>query len=233
MKQTLADTAYDQLLNKIYSLELQGGDRIVEQQLTELLGIGRTPLRQAIQRLANDGLIDLNPGTFAVIHSFTEKEKQDYGMVRLAIDTMAAPLAILNGSNRDFQGLMDITIECQKAFERDDIQDRIRLDYAFHTGFVALADNQELIKIQEQLTKRGRLMQLQTYSQKGPSFCDLSGHLDIIRSLTDRDTSACIQAVQHHLGHSFETPMNSQAWQAVKAALDQVYRSEATSGRIA
>ncbi len=233
MKQTLADTAYDQLLDMIYSLELKGGDRIVEQQLIDQLGIGRTPLRQAIQRLASDGLIDLNPGSFSIVHTFTEKEKQDFGLVRLAIDTVATPLVILNGSNKDFQNLMDITIACQKAFERQDIGERIRLDYSFHTQFVALSDNMELCKIQEQLTKRGRLMQLQTYSQKGSSFCDLSGHLDIIRALNERDTDACLKAVQAHLSHAFDSSGSSTSWASVESALDTLSQPEALDHRSA
>ncbi|MCD8083724.1 MAG: GntR family transcriptional regulator, partial [Clostridiales bacterium] len=199
----------------------KGGDRVIEPQLIEALGIGRTPVRQAIQRLASDGLLDANPGTFAIVHSFTEKERQDYGMVRLAIDTVAAPLVILNGSNRDFQNLLDTTIACQKASEQNDIPERIRLDFAFHNLFVALSGNHELTKIQEQITRRGRLMQLQIYRRQGASFCDLSGHLDIIRALHDRDTSSCILAVKAHLGHSYASDSDvTPEWKAVESALN-------------
>ena len=59
MKQTLADTAYKKLLDMIYSLKYQSGDRLVEQQLINELEISRTPVREAIRRLASDGLVDL------------------------------------------------------------------------------------------------------------------------------------------------------------------------------
>ena len=55
MKQTLADTAYEKLLDMIYSLKYQSGDRLVEQQLINELEISRTPVREAIRRLAGDG----------------------------------------------------------------------------------------------------------------------------------------------------------------------------------
>ena len=61
MKQTLADTAYEKLLDMIYSLKYQSGDRLVEQQLINELEISRTPVREAIRRLAGDGLAHL-PG---------------------------------------------------------------------------------------------------------------------------------------------------------------------------
>lgn len=222
MKQTLADKAYEQLLDRIYSLEYQEDNRIVEQQLIELLGIGRTPVREAIRRLAGDGLIDLSPGTFARIHTFSDKEKQDMGVVRLALDTAAAPLVILNGSNRDFQNLLVITTECQKAFERNDIIERLRLDFEFHTMLISISGNRELTTIQKQLTKRGMLMQIQSYCAEGSSFCDLTGHLNILQALNARDTNACIRCMQDHLKYAYTTtPEAKQEWQTVESALNK------------
>lgn len=235
MKQTLADSAYEQLLEGIYSSELrledkddktiklEGGDKIVEQQVIDLLGISRTPVREAIRRLASDGLVDLCPGTFARVHTFTDKEKQDFGLVRLAIDTVAAPLVVLNGSNRDFQNLMSITTECQRAFDNHDIMGRLRLDFKFHSTLISLSGNHELTNIQEQLTKRGLLMQIQTYNAKGSSFCDLTGHLVIIQALNARDTDASIRAMQDHLRSSYtSTPVNMQEWKNAEAALSSL-----------
>lgn len=235
MKQTLADTAYEQLLEGIYSSELriedknskmiklEGGDKIVEQQVIDILGISRTPVREAIRRLANDGLVDLCPGTFARVHTFTDKEKQDFGLVRLAIDTVSAPLVVLNGSNLDFQNLMAITTECQRAFDNKDIMGRLRLDFEFHSKLVSLAGNDELTNIQEQLTKRGLLMQIQAYNAKGSSFCDLTGHLVIIQALNERNTDACIRAMQEHLRHSYaSTPANMQDWKTAETALNSL-----------
>ena len=223
MKKTLADTAYELLLEKIYNYELPDEDKIVEQQLIEMLGIGRTPVREAIRRLASDGILDLTPGTFAKVHNFTDKEKQDVGLIRLAIDTVAAPLVVLNGSNRDFQDLMAITTKCQEAYDNNDIMGRIKLDYQFHNTLVAISGNNELSKIQDQLTTRGILMQIQSYRTKGDSFCHLTGHLDIIRCLNERDTSGCIAAMQKHLAHSYaSTPENAQAWKSAELALNML-----------
>ena len=142
MKQTLADTAYKKLLDMIYSLKYQSGDRLVEQQLINELEISRTPVREAIRRLAGDGLVDLSTGTFARIHTFTAKEKQDIGLVRLAIDTTVAPLIVLNASNKDLQDLMSIAADCQRASDQHNIMERIRLDFKFHQVLVALSGNQ-------------------------------------------------------------------------------------------
>ena len=221
MKKTLAETAYEELLDKIYKYELPDPDKIVEQQIIDMLGIGRTPVREAIRRLAADGIIDLNPGTFAKVHEFSDKEKQDVGLVRLAIDTVAAPLVVLNGSNRDFQNLMAITTECQKAHDEGNIMERLRLDFHFHNTLVSIAGNDVLTDIQTQLTKRGLLMQIQSYRKKGDSFCHLTGHLDIIRTLNERDTAACVQAMQAHLRHAYaSTPEMAFEWDKAQAALN-------------
>ena len=61
MKQTLADTAYKKLLDMIYSLKYQSGDRLVEQQLINELEISRTPVREALIELAKTKIIDVQP----------------------------------------------------------------------------------------------------------------------------------------------------------------------------
>ncbi len=203
MKQTLADTAYAYLLEKIYSSELKSGDKISEQTVIENLNISRTPVREAIRRMASDGLIDFYPGTFARVHTFTSKEKLDMGAVRLAIDSLAAQLAVLNGSNRDFQDLMAVAAKCQRASDEKDFMERIRLDCEFHAALSSISGNRELISIQQRLSMRSRLMQIQAYNEKGSSSCDLAGHLDIIRALMDRNVNACLAAIQSHLRHFY------------------------------
>ena len=194
MKQTLADTAYEKLLDMIYSLKYQSGDRLVEQQLINELEISRTPVREAIRRLAGDGLVDLSTGTFARIHTFTAKEKEDIGLVRLAIDTTVAPLIVLNASNKDLQDLMSIAADCQRASDRNDIMERIRLDFKFHQVLVELSGNQVFTDIQEQLTKKGRLIQIHT--------------------------NACIKAMQDHLRPSYASHgVDSKIWEVAETAL--------------
>lgn len=220
MKQTLADTAYEKLLDMIYSLKYQSGDRLVEQQLINELEISRTPVREAIRRLASDGLVDLSTGTFARIHTFTAKEKQDIGLVRLAIDTTVAPLIVLNASNRDLQDLMSVAADCQRASDRNDIMERIRLDFEFHQVLVNLSGNQVFADLQEQLTKKGRLIQIQHYSENGATFCNLAGHLDILQALNDRNTAACIKAMQDHLRPSYASHgVDPKIWEVAETAL--------------
>lgn len=221
MKQTLASTAYEKLLDMIYSLKYKSGDRLVEQQLINELEISRTPVREAIRRLANDGLVDLSTGTFARVHTFNAKEKQDIGLVRLAIDTVAAPLIVLNASNKDLQDLMTIAADCQRASDQNNIMERIRLDFHFHMTLISLSGNQVFTDIQEQLTKRGRLIQIQHYIENGATFCNLAGHLDILQALNNRDTKACIKAMQDHLRPAYAShEADSQVWNTVETALN-------------
>lgn len=225
MEQTLADTAYEALTQMIYASEYKSGDKLVEQQIISKLGISRTPVREALRRLAADGLVDLCPGTFSRVHVFSDKEVLDIGLVRLAIDTIAAPLVVLNGSNRDFQDLAVLAADCQRAFERNDISERIRLDFEFHNTVVALSGNHELANIQNQLTKRGRLMQIQSYIERGNEFCDLSGHTEIINALNARDTAAAITAMQNHLKHPYtRTAASQQEWSSTVDALKTLRR---------
>ena len=203
MKRTLSDNAYEYLENLIFSSKLKKGDKIYEQNIVDTLEISRTPVREAIRRLVADGLLDFTPGSYASVHTFSKKEQTDLGTVRVAVDCLAVELDIQNGSNRDFNRLRIIQANCQQAADDSDISARIRYDCDFHTELSVISDNKELLSIQLRLTKRSRLMQLQAYEDEGASFCDLTGHKDIINALMDRDVKASIQAVRAHLIHFY------------------------------
>ena len=115
---------------------------------------------------------------------------------------------------------MSIAADCQRASDRNDIMERIRLDFKFHQVLVELSGNQVFTDIQEQLTKKGRLIQIQHYSENGATFCNLAGHLDILQALNDRNTNACIKAMQDHLRPSYASHgVDSKIWEVAETAL--------------
>ena len=83
---------------------------------------------------------------------------------------------------------------------------RLQLDFKFHSTLVSLSGNHELTNIQEQLTKRGLLMQIQTYNTKGSSFCDLTGHLVIIQAFKQRTGYECQHQSYARSSETFLTP---------------------------
>jgi len=205
LKTALSNVACDYILEKIFSFELVGGMKIFEQDIVDKLSISRTPVREAMRRLAVDGILDMAPNKCAIVHTFTPQECFDMGLVRMTIDSLAVQLAILKGSNLDFHKLMMLASECEKYSMAGDIKNRIKYDCDFHTALVEVGGNQELLDIQRRLSLRSRLMQTQQYNKKNVSFCSIDGHIEILNHLMARDAERCIAAVQAHLRNFYSS----------------------------
>ena len=102
----MAAMAYETLKNMILSQQIKPGEHIPEIKLANQLGISRTPMREAIKRLAADGIVTMYPNRYAEVTVFREGWLQEVGIIRLALDTVAAHLSIHYGSNYDFS-IMD------------------------------------------------------------------------------------------------------------------------------
>ncbi len=199
MKQALHDIAYHHMLDLILSGQLKYGDKICEQDIVDRLGISRTPVREAIRRLASDGILDFYPSRYANVHTFSPQEQLDHGILRIATDSIAAQLAIFNGSNRDFQAMLVIANHCEEAALRQDFNGQLKYDAEFHNKLVELSGNAELIHIQHRLSLRSCLLHIQSYLINHTNFCEPVGHFDIVNALMERDVDACLLAIRTHL----------------------------------
>ncbi|MFQ9702047.1 MAG: GntR family transcriptional regulator [Enterocloster clostridioformis] len=97
-----SEQVYEHLKNLILSRALKPGEKIPEAKLAAQFGLSRTPIREAIKKLANDGIVTLYPNRFAEVSVLPQNWLQEVGMVRLSLDIVAAHLAILYGSNYDY-----------------------------------------------------------------------------------------------------------------------------------
>lgn len=199
MAQSLSDRAYDYILELIFSQVLQDGAKIYEQTIMDALKISRTPVREAVQRLVSDHILDYFPHRYTQVHTFTDREIFDLATVRISIDSLAVQLAILNGSNRDFQYLAAVADQCDAAGAAGDVSLRIQHDCTFHTELVRVGGNQVLMDLQKRLSLKTRAVQTQSYNKHRSLFCNAGGHRVILEALYARDAAQALAAVDSHL----------------------------------
>ncbi|HHX37039.1 MAG TPA: GntR family transcriptional regulator, partial [Clostridiaceae bacterium] len=152
--ETLSEAVYKYLLDQIMTGHLQPGDRIPEASVAESYGISRTPVRDAMRQLGNEGIIQIYPKRFAQVSEFTDRDIQEVGYMRLTLDEMAVRMAMRFGNFSDFDRLETIAKECLEAFERNDRVKRIKLDAQFHLALASLSGNALLLKFQEEINIR-------------------------------------------------------------------------------
>ena len=97
-----SDIAYRQIKEMIFHLELLPGTRVPELQIAAKLSISRTPIHDALRRLAAEGLVVIGPHRGATVTCFSEAEIREIGAIRMFQDILAAQLAAYYGSASDF-----------------------------------------------------------------------------------------------------------------------------------
>lgn len=138
---SLAERAYRLLVRIITRLELVPGSLIVEKELTIRLGIGRTPVREALQRLAIEGLVVHQPNRGMFVADITTSGVQNIYEFRSMIDAHLVRLAAQRASAPQTRELLQLHDRFIEAGLEDEIDDYVELDRSFYAILTAAAKN--------------------------------------------------------------------------------------------
>ncbi len=138
---SLVDRAYQLLIDKITRLELPPGAVLVEKALMENLGIGRTPIREALQRLAMEGLVTHLPNRGMLVADITATGVQHIYEFRGPIDGCTVRLAASRATEADAQELGELQAALVRATEENDIDRYVALDRRFYEVLARAAQN--------------------------------------------------------------------------------------------
>jgi DNA-binding GntR family transcriptional regulator len=193
----------DELRRGIKSGRFAPGQRLIEADLTRLLNVSRGPLREAMARLAGDGLVRIEPNRGVTVRTLTREEVQSIAAIREMLEGLAARLAAENidrdGRRAEFRrAWQDMTSE--RA--RSDPGDYVDANERFHTTIVRIGGNAPLEQLLEQL--RTPLFRFQFRSRF--TMTNLArGHQDhsaIAKAILAGDADAAERAMRRHLRNS-------------------------------
>src|SRR5688500_12459263 len=133
-RSTLRSELVSKILGQIFSGELPGGGRLIEEEVAEKLGVSRTPVREALGELASIGVIQLRPNHGAMVRPFGPAQLIEIYHVRRILEVEATRLA---AENTDTHALLDVREQTQELLARDDrspawTEAALALDQSFH-----------------------------------------------------------------------------------------------------
>jgi len=195
----LSQPAYEYILHMIMTKKLMPGEKIPEQRIAQELSISRSPVREAMLRLSNEGLITIFPNRFAQVASYDEKIMCDIGTLRVALDSLSIKLAFLCGSLVDYLNLKDIAENCSQALEQKDYVMRRKYDCDFHLELAKLSRNDQLIKIQSQLYLQVQFLILHHPDILKYNPTHIQQHFEIAEALINRDEAKALSLTFDHL----------------------------------
>jgi DNA-binding GntR family transcriptional regulator len=196
---SLTRQAYQRLRDMIVSLQLQPGALINDAALMDELKLGRTPIREAIQRLAGEGLVVLRPRRGAFVAGLSLLDLQQIFEMRRAIEGYAASLAAERATPADLAALNAALDQLQHAGAAADPQALIEVDRAFHRALARAAHNRFLeITLSRMYNLNLRLWYLALH-KIGPMHDAVSEHRRVLDAITRRDSAQAEAAIRAHI----------------------------------
>ena len=168
VQKPLKDLVYLELKHKILTGEIVSQTRLMEIDLSEKMNVSRTPIREAIKRLADDGLVKVEPRRGAYVANISIKDMLDVFEVREDMEGFVAKLAAKRITDEEKVRLREIAAEYEEAIEKADDKERIiELDEKFHNFIVKCSGNEtlrELVNYVQELSLRFRYLYYDDFS---------------------------------------------------------------------
>ena len=201
----LRDIVFQTLRNAIITGDLQPGERLMETQLAEKLGVSRTPIREAIRKLELEGLVVMVPRKGAQVAQFTEKDIQDVLEVRAALEALAAKLACKRMDDRSFLKLQLAIAEYSYAAKNKDLETMIEKDVEFHDIICNATQNDKLIQLFNNLKEQVNRYRITYLKNVEDSDTVEAEHLAILDALKNKDEEVASDLASKHIHTQCDT----------------------------
>lgn len=143
---SLRDQVVEQVRSAIIEGRLKPGDHIVKQDLTDLMGVSRTPVREALLLLEQEGLVISYPNRGFFVRVFSEEDVTHIFSMRTVLENFAGELIINNLTDEDFAAMERSIEEQRNAIKNGDLQTLRRIDMQFHRSLVERSKHPFLIR---------------------------------------------------------------------------------------
>lgn len=195
----LRDVVFNTLRQAILRGELKPGERLMEIQLANKLGVSRTPIREAIRKLELEGLVLMIPRRGAEVAEITEKSLRDVLEVRGALEELAVKLACQKITDAQIQELRVAEKAFELALQSGDVTTYAEADVKFHDVIYLATDNQRLIQLLSNLREQMYRYRVEYLKREEAHETLLIEHKRIIETIAKRDMDAAVDAVCQHI----------------------------------
>ena len=194
---------HDQVAARLRTLLVEGriapGAKLNERELSELLRVSRTPLREAIKLLAAEGLVDLLPNRGAVAVKLTEADILNAFEVLAGLEAMSGEFAAERITDDELTHIRAMHYEMLAAFTRRDLSNYYRLNSAIHSAINDAAKNPLLTTTYNGINARVQSLRFRTNQNEAKWKRAMQEHEVMVQALAARDAAAMRKVLVEHL----------------------------------
>lgn len=210
VQNSLSDQVYTMLKEQILSGELKGGMKIPEELLAEQFGVSRTPIREAIRRLSEYGLVTIKPRSHATVSVISPEEAEDIARVRVSLEQLAIDSIDEQSYAEYVKELSRYAADCQYAMGIGDRATVFEQDSLFHMALIKASKNTALISICERLDAKIQQLRIAQNLPEDELSYYLHQHSKLMQHLKNGEKEACKRLLYEHITHDLTSHVSEE-----------------------
>ena len=195
----LRDVVFNTLREAILKGELKPGERLMELQLAAKLGVSRTPIREAIRMLEQEGLAVTIPRKGAEVAKMTEKDMEDVLQIREALDELAAKIACEQISEEQLEELVATMHEFEESTKTDNVKKIAEADVKFHVIIYQSTGNPKLVNMVNNLREQMYRYRVEYLKDENNYPTLMKEHKDIVEGLVRKNKTQVTETMHQHV----------------------------------
>jgi DNA-binding GntR family transcriptional regulator len=201
LREVVAETLREAIVNGV----LKPGERLMEIQLAEELGVSRTPVREAIRKLELEGFVVMIPRRGTYVADLSIKDINEVFEIRTALDVLAAGLAVERITEDELEQLERLLVEIAELIEQDDADKIVESDSQFHDILYRASRNDRLVGIINNLREQFTRFRSISIQYPGRMQKSVEEHRRLVEAIASRDTDLAQQLAREHMENSEQT----------------------------
>ena len=207
--QPLREVVCETLRDAVRRGILQPGERLMEIQLAEDLGVSRTPVREAIRKLEMEGYVIMMPRRGTYVADLSIRDINEVFEIRTSLESLASGLAAERIDEDELEKLQRLLVEIGAYIKSGDMESIVRTDTEFHDLLYQASRNTRLVGIISNLREQLTRFRTTSMSFPGRLKATLEEHRKIVEAIAQGDEKAARKAAEHHMEKSEQTLLAS------------------------
>lgn len=201
----LRELVCENLIDAINKGILSPGERLMEIQIAEEMGVSRTPVREAIRKLELEGFVVMIPRRGTYVANISIKDINEVYEIRSALDILAGGLAAERINDDEIEEMRELLLISEKHIEENNLAKIVETDSKFHDVLYTASRNERLVSIISNLREQITSIRGQSMNYPGRLVDTLDEHKEIVESIAARDIDRAQEAVRVHLENAEQT----------------------------
>jgi len=205
-RRRLADQVYDQIVDAIMRREIGPKDNLIQEKLAAEMMISRTPVREALMRLEQEGVLTVsNRGTFR-LYQMDDDEVRELYQARAAVEGQGARILAVRNDPADVAALRDV-VTAEENIKDASVRGYFEANRNIHRAFVERAGNRYLLEMFDTIWGKAMAFQLFAAIENVDLSKSLGDHMALVEVIASGDKTEALEVFTRHIQDGFELQM--------------------------